>query len=170
MFRWKVSCLLSALLMLLVGATASADSASWSPPPLTSQASGQPEACNGSLTSVLTVCGPYVYQAAINAQGYAQVVTVSATAGMTNTGSGAGNLCSPWGGTVNAMTLQANISSGAVISTQAGASEPPSYKTYVLYPMSLNFVLPAGQSAMIYLYGGANGTGCGRFTYTLSSM
>jgi hypothetical protein len=81
-----------------------------------------------------------------------------------------GNLCAPWGGTVTAITLQASISTGAVISTQAGASDPPSYKTYVLWPMSLNFVLPAGQGATIYLYGGSNGRGCGTFKFTLTSM
>jgi hypothetical protein len=131
---------------------------------------GGPEACNGSPTSVPTVCGPYIYSAAINAQTHAQMVMVVATVGMTSAGSYADNLCAPWGGTVDAITLEAGISSGAVISTQAGASEPPSYKTYVLWPMSLNFVLPAGQAAMIYLVGGANGSGCGTFTFTLTSM
>ncbi len=131
---------------------------------------GGPEACNGAPTSVLTVCGPYINSAGINAQSHAQSVTVVATAGMTNTGSTAGNLCSPWGGTVNAITLQARISSGAVVSEQAGASEPPDYKTYVLWPMSFHFVLPANQGATISLSGGSNGSGCGTFTFTLSSM
>jgi hypothetical protein len=131
---------------------------------------GGPEACNGAPTTVLTVCGPFTSSATITAQSHAQSVTVWATAGMTNTGSSAGNLCSPWGGTVNAITLQATVSSGAVIASQAGASEPPDYKTYVLWPLSLQFVLPAGQGATIRMSGGSNGTGCGTFRFTLSSM
>ena len=133
-------------------------------------AGGGPEACDGSPTSVPTVCGPYIYSAGIGVQSHAQLVTVVATAGMNYTGSGVGNLCEPWQGTANAIVLQADISSGAVISTQAGASEPPSYKTFVLWPMSLNFVLPAGQSAGIYLSGGPNETGCGTFTFTLTAI
>jgi hypothetical protein len=131
---------------------------------------GGPEACNGAPASVVTVCGPYTSSAAINAQSHAQSVTVWATAGMSSTGSSALNLCAPWGGTVTAITLQATVSSGAVISTQAGASEPPSYKTYVLWPLSLQFDLPAGQSATIRLSGGSNGTGCGTFKFALSAI
>jgi hypothetical protein len=160
--------------LLMIGIAAYATDSRTSPPGWNwgSQAftGGGPEACDGVPTSVPTVCGPYIYAAGIKAKSHSQMVTVVATAGMSNTGSSAGNLCEPWGGTVNAIILQANISSGAVISTQAGASEPPNYKTYVLWPMSLNFVLPAGQSAVIYLYGGSNGSGCGTFTFSLSSM
>jgi hypothetical protein len=86
---------------------------------------------------------------------------------MNTTGSSAGNLCSPWGGTVTAITLQAVSSTGSVLSTQAGASEPPDYKTFILWPMSLTFGIPAGQGATIYLWGGPNGSGCGMFTYVL---
>ncbi len=160
--------------LLLVAMAAYATDSRTSPPGWSwaSQAftGGGPEACNGVATSVPTVCGPYIYAAGINAQPHAQLVAVTATAGMTYTGSSTGNLCEPWEGTVNAIILQASVSSGAVISTQAGASEPPNYKTFVLWPMSLNFVLPAGQGATIYLYGGSNGSGCGTFTFTLTSM
>lgn len=131
---------------------------------------GGPEACNGSPATAVTVCGPYTGSATITAQSHPQMVTVVATVGMSSTGSTAANLCAPWGGTVTAITLQATISSGAVMSTQAGASEPPNYKTYVLWPMSLPFMLPANQSATISLRGGSNGSGCGTFTYTLTSM
>ena len=131
---------------------------------------GGPEACNGTPTSKLTVCGPFTGSAAIGQQSHAQSVTVWATAGMNNTGSSAGNLCAPWGGTVNAIVLQATISSGAVIASQVGASEPPNYKTLVLWTLPLHFELPAGQSATIRLSGGSNGTGCGTFQFTLTSM
>jgi hypothetical protein len=131
---------------------------------------GGPEACNGAPTTVLTVCGPFTTSATIVALSHAQSVTVWATVGMSSTGSSAPNLCSPWGGTVNAITLQATVSSGAVISSQASASEPPNYKTYVLWPLSLQFELPAGQGATIRLSGGPNGTGCGTFRFALSSM
>ena len=132
-------------------------------------AGGGPEMCNGAPASVLTVCGPYIGSAGIAAQSHAQEVLVWATAGMSSTGSSAGNLCSPWGGTVTAITLQASVSSGAVISMQAGASEPPNYKTYVLWPLSFHFALPAGQSATVRLSGGSNGSGCGTFSFTLSA-
>lgn len=133
-------------------------------------AGGGPEACNGSPTTAVTVCGPYTGSVVIASQSHPQMVTVFATVGMSSTGSTAANLCAPWGGTVTAMTLQATISSGAVFSTQASASEPPNYKTYVLWPMSLPFMLPAGQSATISLSGGPNGSGCGTFKFTLTSM
>jgi hypothetical protein len=161
--------------LLMIGVAGYAGDSRTSPPGWNwgSQAfaGGGPEACNGSPAAILTVCGPYISSAGIAATlSHAQMVTVVATAGMSSTGSTAGNLCSPWGGTVTAITLRASISSGAVISTQASASEPPNYKTYILWPMSLNFVLPAGQSATIYLSGGSNGSGCGTFTFTLTSM
>jgi hypothetical protein len=161
-----------AILLMCLSLTVPAgaqDSAHWSAPTLSASASSglSPEACNGSAVSNVTVCGPVVYSAGISAQSHAQFVTVAATTGMTSTGSSAGNLCSPWGGTVTAITLEAVSSSGAVLSNQAGASEPPSYRTYVLWPMSLTFVVPAGQGATIYLFGGPNGTGCGMFTYSL---
>lgn len=160
--------------LLMIGVAGYAGDSRTSPPGWNwgSQAfaGGGPEACNGSPAAVLTVCGPYINSAGIAQQPHAQHVTVVATVGMSSTGSTAGNLCSPWGGTVTAITLQATISSGAVISTQASASEPPNYKTYVLWPMSLPFVLPAGQGATISLRGGSNGSGCGTFTFTLTSM
>ncbi len=165
---------LTAVGLLMIGATGHATDSRTSPPGWSwgSQAfaGGGPEACNGSPASVLTVCGPYTGSASIASKSNAQMVTIAATVGMSSTGSTAGNLCSPWGGTVTAITLQATISSGAVMSTQASASEPPNYKTYVLWPMSLNFVLPANQGATISLRGGSNGSGCGTFTFTLTSM
>jgi hypothetical protein len=153
----------------LAGLAGAQDSAHWAAPALSASASTglSPEACNGSATANVTVCGPVVSSAGISAQSHAQFVTVAATTGMTSTGSSAGNLCAPWGGTVTAITLQAVSSSGAVLSTQAGASEPLNYRTYVLWSMSLTFVVPAGQGATISLSGGPNGTGCGTFKYSL---
>ena len=158
-------------MLSLAGSASAQDSAHWAAPMLGASASTglSPETCSGSATSNVTVCGPAVYSAGISAQSHAQFVTVAATTGMTSTGSSAANLCSPWGGTVTAITLEAVSSGGAVLSTQAGASEPPSYKTYVLWSMSLTFVVPAGQGATIYLTGGPNGKGCGTFTYSLFS-
>src|SRR4051812_14284412 len=126
------------------GGAAAQDSAHLVPPALSvSSRSGlSPEACNGSAAANVTVCGPSISSAAISQQAHAQFVTVAATTGMTSTGSSAANLCAPWGGTVTAINLRVVSSSGGVLAAQAGASEPPSYKTYILWPMSLTFVIP----------------------------
>lgn len=154
----------------LGGSAGAVDSTQWTPPSLVNQmSSASPETCTGAAATSVTVCGPYTGSATIAAQSHAQSVNLWATVGMTSSGSSATGLCAPWGGTVTAITLQAALSSGAVLSTQSGASEPPSYKTYVVWPMALPFIVPAGQGATITLSGGSNGKGCGSFTYTLYS-
>jgi len=170
LFSRLVTTSVAALIVISdTGVAMAQDSAHVTPPVLSvsSKAGLSPEACNGSAAANVTVCGPAVSSAGIAAQSHSQFVIVAATTGMTSTGSSAGNLCAPWGGTVTAITLRAVSSTGAVLSTQVGASEPPSYKTYVLWSMSLPFVIPAGQGATIYLSGGPNGSGCGTFTYVL---
>jgi hypothetical protein len=152
----------------LISSADATDSTQWTPPALANQMSSfSPEACNGTPTTNVTICGPSVSSAAVIAQSHAQFVTVQATVGMTSTGSSASNLCSPWGGTVAPITLQVVISGGGVLSVQAGASEPPSYPVFLIWPMSLPFLIPANQGATISLSGGPNGKGCGTFTYSI---
>jgi hypothetical protein len=135
---------------------------------------GVPEDCGGNQASSPIMCSPDPDSnfSWVPAQSHPQLVTVAATVGMYHTGGANGtNLCdgTNWPGDTNAVTLQAS-SGGVVLASQSGAGEPPNYRTFVLWPMSITFVVPAGQAASIYLYGGPNGLGCGTFSYALFGL
>jgi hypothetical protein len=124
-----------------------------------------------SLEPPAVTLGPYA--TTVNGRVVYFPVTVS-IAGTTGYSYNGGNTASaPYycntndGGLGSQILLTATPSSGSPETVTANYSHI-SYGTAVMYPISLTYVIPAGESTTFRLAGGADGYGCGYFQYQVN--
>lgn len=102
---------------------------------------------------------------------YPVTVSISGTTGYSYSGGNTGSspyYCNTSDGNLgNQILLTATPSSGSSETVTANYAHI-NYGTAVMYPISMSYVIPAGESATFRLSGGADGYGCGYFSYQVN--
>lgn len=122
---------------------------------------------SSSLEPPAVTLGPYT----TNGHPYPVTVSIAGTTGYSYTGSNTGGApyyCNTNDGNLGSrIVLTATPSSGSPESVSANYAHI-SYGTAVMYPISMTYVIPAGESVTFRLSGGADGYGCGYFQYQVN--